>query len=219
VPSRATIPPQARKRGCLFWGCLGTAVAALVVAVLLGVFLLRTRNRLLDVTETTPRPVPVARVSSQAAAAARRQAESLATALQQNLAGEFSFTAADLNALVATVPEAHEARGKVLFSIDGDQLNALASLPLDEVPGLAGRYLNEAQIRLELGCENGVLRLQAREVAVKGKPLPKTLMSRLRRVNLAAPLNRRADAAALLQRIERVEVRDGRVVVGTRTMP
>lgn len=216
----ATIQPaKRRKRGCLFWGCLGTALAVVVLAVVLAALVLRTRNRLLDLTETTPRPVPVATPSPALAANARREAEGMAAALRQNLAGEFSFTADDLNALVATVPEAGEARGRAFFTIDGDQLSALASLPLDEVPGLAGRYLNAAQIRLELGCENGVLRLQAQEVTVKGTPLPAPLMNRLRRLNLAEPLNRSPEAAAVLQRLDSVAVRDGRVVVRVRRVP
>ncbi len=210
---------ETSQHGCLFWGCLGTGIIVVVLGVIVAAFLLYTRNRLRDLTESTPRPVSGASVSAGSADRARREAEAMVAALDQNTAGEFSFTADDLNALVATAPEAREVRGMAVFAIDGDRLSAQASVPLDGVPGMAGRYLNDAHISLDLRCENGVLRLHAQDVTVKGEPLPTALMSQLRRVNLATALNRDPAAATALRRIEQVAVRDGRVIVRTRRVP
>lgn len=207
------------KHGCLFWGCLGTGLGTVALVAVVAAFLLYTRNRLRDLTESTPRPVSVASVSAGSADQARREAEAMVTALDRNTAGEFSFTADDLNALVATAPEAREVRGMALFAIDGDRLSAQACLPLDGVPGMDGRFLNDAHISLDLRCENGVLWLQAQDVTVKGEPLPAGVMGQLRGVNLAAALNRDPAAATALRRIEKVEVRDGRVIVRTRRVP
>ena len=208
-----------KKRGCFFWGCLITGICGLTVVVILGVLAVKVRNAVTSLTDSEAKPVPVAEVSAGVAGEVRARAEAMVKALEQKTAGDFRFTAQDLNALIATVPEARELRGKALFTMEGDCLSVQASLPLEKIPGMSGRYLNDAKLVLELSCTDGKLVVHAREITVKGKPLPPSLRTPLQRVNLAEQFYSDPKAAAVLKQLEALEVRDGQLGVRTRGNP
>lgn len=208
-----------KRRGCLYWGCLGSCLALVIALVVVVVMATQVHRKVNALTETVSRPVPMATVSVAEGRQAREQMEGLVAALAQKQAGEFSFTAADLNAVIAVSPEAREVQGKAFFSIEGDRLVAQASLPLDQLPGMKGCFLNDARIGLDIRCENGQLVLRATDMTVKGEALPATIMTPLRRINLAEALNRDPRAAAVMCQLASVEVRDGTIRVRTRGAP
>ena len=208
-------PVQGKKRGCLFWGCLTSAIVAVLVAVVAAVIVFRVKRVVENATSTQPAPIPAATPSPQAARDTQRKTEGFLTALKRNEAGTFNFSADDINNLIATAPGLQDLRGRTFVAIANDRIVADASIPLDQVPGMQGRFLN-GRFTLELQFRNGDLAIYARDIQVKGQPLPDLVKAKVETINLAQELYKRPDAVQALKKIDFLEVRDGKLVVRTR---
>ena len=103
--------------------------------------------------------------------------------------------------------------GKVYVEIEGDKLHGQASLPLGDLgPMFKGRWLNGSVVfRVEMTA--GRLLVFIDSLEVKGKALPEEFMKSLRAKNFAENANQDPKTAELLQKLESITVRDGRVRV------
>ncbi|OGV68772.1 MAG: hypothetical protein A3K19_24190 [Lentisphaerae bacterium RIFOXYB12_FULL_65_16] len=204
------------KHGCLFYGCLTAVTLVLLGAVVGGFIVWKVRSVALGVTDTAPAAVPVASVDDLEARDIQQRTQDLITSLKENRAGEFRFSERDLNALVATVPDAQGIRGKAAFSIQGDRLVTQTSLPLDQVPGMQGRYLN-GKFHLDVKCEGGVLEAYVRDIDVKGDPIPQSIKDRIGKINFGQEIYKDPKAADALRSLESISIRDGKLVIRTGT--
>lgn len=214
VPT-SSVPEPPRKRGCLFWGCLSVVCVLVLCAVLVGVAMMRLKTFAETITTTEPEPVPAYEATAEDTETAQTKLQALQAAVKDATAGTFRFNGSDLNTLVATLPDCQQLRGRAYFEIDGDELAAQASFPLDDVPGMAGRYLN-GRIALDVNCENGILEVYARDIQVKGQPIPEKLMADLSKINLAQKVYENPAALEMLKQIEQIEIKDGTVTIQTR---
>ncbi len=207
----------AKKRGCLFYGCLSLAIIALVLAIFVGVgiyFAKRTVDQLVTTyTSTTPekieeRPYPAPQLQEL-----RTRVDSFQQSIQKGATQptELILTADDLNAMIAAD---RELRGKLLVQIEDDQIKGQLSYPLPDVGPLKlkGRYLN-GTAAFKVSLNNGQLDARIDQVSVHNTPLPPLMLSELRKVDLTRELRNNPESARVMERVESLEVRDGKVVI------
>jgi len=203
-------------RGCFFYGCIVSLIALLVLAIG-GYFGIRYTIKAVVTryTDATPQPLPKPQLSpgeiqavQERFAVFRDGMKSSGTVAPLVLAGE------EVNALFAGASTPQALKDRVYVKIEGDQVKGQVSLPLDGLgfPMVKGRYLNGAAV-FKVSLENGVLIVRAESVEVKGKPLPESFMSELRKHNLAQDAMKDADTAAILQKLQSIEVRDGAITI------
>ena len=207
-------PPKPR-RGCLFYGCL-TGIVLLLLAIgalLFGIHYVKGMiNRY---TDAQPMELPTVQMpQGEVDKLNQRLAAFEQSVNERRPTPPLTLTAADVNALVASGPQWQALQGKFYVSVEGDQLKGQVSVPLHEV-GLSmfkGRYLN-GSATFGLSLQNGVLVVSPRTILVKGTPLPEVYMQALRKENLAASLTNEPRAVAVLQGLENIQVKDGKLVI------
>lgn len=209
-----TDPVAKQRRGCFFYGCLASSVllAASLTTAFLGLWHLK--KALNEFTDQRPIPTPVAQVSAAQGEELRQRVEAFEQALREHRpAAPLVLSAQDVNALIATNRHFHALRGRLQVIIQGNRLQGLVSLPLSEV-GLSmfeSRYLN-GTATFGLSLDSGLLRVWFDHFQVRGKSLPRLLMNRIRSQNLAEQFKPDAQATAVLERLQALEVKDGKLV-------
>jgi len=121
--------PTPKSKGCLFWGCL-TAIVLLILVIALvagGTYFVRQKVRAF--TDDHPKTIPIAAVAPAEKQRLAVKVKAFQAALNTGARREFSFTADEVNKLIAMANDAR-FKGKVFVHIDGDRLSADASLPL-----------------------------------------------------------------------------------------
>lgn len=210
----ASAARRPRWQGCLI--VLGGAVLAVVLIVVVVALVLFWRFRSLrdEFADTSLEAVPVAEADAATARRLNRTAEQLERAVKEGRTERFEFTEEQLNQMIATLPAAQEARGKAQVRIVDDRLKVRTGLPLDQVPGFQGRFLN-GEFTLDLRLENGALDLRVVDAEVRGKPLPPAIMARLRDYNLADQALRNPDVRRHLEGLRGLRLEGGRLIVET----
>jgi len=210
-----TDPLAKQRRGCFFYGCLASSalLAAILTTAFLGLWYLK--KALNEFTDIRPIAPPVAQVSAAQAEGLRQRIDAFEQAVRDHRpAAPLVLGAQDLNAMIATNPHLGALRGRLHVILEGNRLLGLVSVPLSEA-GLnmfGGRYLN-GMATFGLSLDNGLLRVWFDNFQVSGKSLPKLLMNRIRTQNLADRFKPEAHAAGVLNRLQAVQVRDGKLIV------
>ena len=210
-----TMASKSALKGCLI--AFGAALLVVGITVAVGVGIGVAKYRHLRDRYTDPQPVPVEVASASEAQARRlqRKADDIRQAVERGIEGTFFLNGAELNQMVAVLPRLKELKGRVALRIDGNAIKATTSVPLDQLPGMAGRYLN-GDLTVAVACRDGHLEIYAQEVLVRGEAVPESFMSRIRSRNLAEDINRDPDVVEKLRNIESLRVEDGQVVIQTR---
>lgn len=198
-------------RGCFFYGCLAAVLLFLLVIVGGGVggyFLLK--SQVAKYTAEEPASIPVVEATEEEVEEIKARVESAQQASEQGLATEdLVLTADEINALISS---SEDLKGKAFIKIRDGQVTGDVSIPTDEIPTGAGRYLN-ASVTLNVSYENGVLIVTLEDASVKGEPLPEEFVQALRSENLAKDLYSDPDSAEALKRLESVEVLDSKIIL------
>ena len=211
------VPPVApKKRGCLFYGCISLALAFVIVMVLgyFGVQYARksVRNLVENYTDAQPVAVDVVELPKEEAAELQKRVTTFQQALeQQDRQEELILSEHELNALIS---QNENLKGKVQARIEGDRVRGRISWPLEDIGPikLNGRYLN-GLATFGVGLTNGQLSITVDDVEVNGKPLPPTLMTELKKKNLAQDAVKDPQAAENISKFSSIEVRDGRIIL------
>ncbi len=208
-----------RGRGCFFYGCLTLVVLFLAGSVALYFGTRYVLNRLVA-QYTAPDPIPVPRVEGtpEEIRSVQERCRLFAEALRAGGAAEpLSLSERELNLLINHAPEARDFKDRVHVAIVDNKLKGTLSLPLEQLGWrrLKGRYFNgTAEIRATL--ESGVLLVTLENLEVNGQPVPERIMAGIRQQNLAKDLYKDAASIELLQRLERLIVEDGRLLIQPR---
>lgn len=215
-------PPAPRKRGCLFYGCLTLIVVGLLVAAVLiaGYFVAkRLADRAIgEYTDTQPAPTETVTYASAERAELQKRLDDFKKALDAGQADqELVLSAADLNALITENPQ---LKGKLLVSIDDDQLQGKISIPLEDIGPfkLKGRYLNGVGT-FHAALTNSILDVRLEHIIVKSNALPAVLVGELKKQNLAKDYQATPEQKAMLGKFESVVVKDGKVHLRSRGKP
>jgi len=173
------------------------------------------KKTLNDFTDTSPVTLPTVKMSPDEMAQVRRRVDEFRTAVRGGLSTPpLTLTADEINALIATDPDLQALKGKLYATIEGDQIKGQVSVPVEEagLPMFKGRYLNGSGI-FNLSLHNGILRLTAQTVSVKGKPLPEVYLQNIRKQNLAKKINSDPRDSVALDHLESIDVKDGKMVI------
>jgi hypothetical protein len=127
------------------------------------------------------------------------------------------LTSDDINALIDDEPD---LKGKIYVNVEGDKVKGQVSIPLEKVglPMLRGRYLNgEADVKASLS--DGVLLVTLDSLEVNGKKVPEDFMKGIRTQNMAKDMYKDEKSAEMLRKLERLEVKDGKIILKIRARP
>lgn len=201
-------PPK--QRGCLFYGCLGLAVAGLLcLAAVTGAYFWAKRV-LNTYTSTTPAPLEKVEYPAAQMDELKGRLQAFKKALDDGKeSAELVLTADDLNALISREPQ---LKGKLFVRIDDDKLKGEISMPLPDIGvlKLKGRYLNgTAAFRVVLSA--GLLDVRLDEVLVEKKPLPAVILKELKAQNLAQQYQADPRIVADIAKFESIQITNGGV--------
>lgn len=208
--------PPRKAHGCCFYGCLSFAIILLVVA-LAGVFAARyyVRQTIIRYSDTAPLSLPKVQASDSQIESIQERLEQFKEAIESGRStDDLTLDETAVNLLIANAPELQQLADKVYIAIEGDQIKAQISWPLDGFPliSMPGRYLN-GSASLKVSLKNGAPMVFLDSVEVKGQKLPDYIMSALRGENLARDLSNNPKTASILRRLEGIEVNDGKIVI------
>ena len=210
-----TDPAAKPRRGCVFYGCITGLVLLVLVLGGLMVGLHYVRKMVNQYTETGPMELPALQMSQGEIDKVKQRFEAFQKAVREQRPTEpLELSADDINALIASGSDRQALKGKFYVSLDGDKLKGEVSVPLQQI-GLSmfkGRYLN-GNATFSLSFRNGALSVSPQTISVKGKPLPETYMREIRKQNLAEGFTSETNAVAVLQGLEDIQVKDGKLVV------
>jgi hypothetical protein len=208
------VPPK-RRRGCLFFGCLGGTACLLIILVAFLLGLYQLKKMLNFYTDAQPAPLPTVQMPQAEIDQLRQRVETFQDAVRTGRPTEpLSLSSDEINAYIQTEPSLMKAKGKVYVTIEGNRLKGQVSLPLDDL-GLRlfrGRYLNGSGI-FAVSLQKGSLVVTPESIVVKGKPLPGVYMDKIRSQNLADSLNNNPRASVALNHLQEIRISDGKLVL------
>ena len=207
--------PQApkRRRGCLFYGCLTGTICLLAVLLALLLGFLKLKGMLNQYTDTKPMALPTVQMPQPQIAEVRHRVETFTDAVRAGRPiAPLSLTADEINALIETSPDLAAMKNRLYVTITNGQLKGELSVPLEVLgrPLFKGRYLNGTGA-FAVSLQSGLLRVSPQQLEAKGRPLPAVYMDRLRQENLAAGANNNPQFSSALNRLESIQVTDGKL--------
>jgi hypothetical protein len=211
-PYSPQVTKEPKQRGCFFYGCI-TLIVLLVLTLIAGYLAYRAIYSWAEkYTATSPEVFPPVEMAPEDRDALDKRVKEFTDALAAEKPVEpLVLTSDELNALIAEKPDIN---GRVHVKIQDNKLTGQISVPLDAF-GLRGRFLN-GSADFNVSLDNGVLFVTADNVTVKGKPLPDSLMQGFRTQNLAKDVYNNPENAEVLRKIEKVEVKDGKITIKAR---
>ncbi len=209
-------PQQSKKHGCFFWGCITALILAVLVGAGAAIAVYSGLKYLRSFTSETPAELPSYTPVEGEYDGIKQRIDTFKKAVDEGKSGvELALTGNDINAIIASDEELKKIRNCIHVKIEGDQISGEASVPLDEIPGFSGLYLN-GSASLKAAMANGVLVVTLEDMTVKGEPLPKELMDALRGQNLAKNIKDNPENAELLSKVQDLRVEDGKLILISR---
>jgi hypothetical protein len=218
-PPLAPVEPVKKPRGCFFYGCVTAICLSLVFLVVVGLLAYtgyRYYTRMIEqYTSTSPMELPKVDLPPEQVEALNARVDAFKKALDTGKDAEpLVLTADEINVLIAKNPA---FKDRVHVEIPGDEIQGQISMPLGQIglPGLAGRYLN-GKASFHVLLTDGQLFVTLRSLEVNGKALPEDVLKSFRKQNLAADFANDPDNAKAIQKLESIEVKDGKLIIKPR---
>jgi hypothetical protein len=214
-------PMPRRPHGCFFYGCLISGGLALLFVVAVGVFSYMAYRSLVrfveENTATAPRELPKVALPDAAELSLKARIESFKKAIDAGEPTEpLILTADDLNALIEEDPR---WKGQAYLTIEGEKLGGKVSIPLDTFGDalgplglglLRGRYFN-GEVELKAALKDGILNVLIESLEVNGRRLPKEFADVVKKTTVE--ISKDPDIAEDLQKVESLEVKDGKIII------
>jgi hypothetical protein len=164
--------------GCFAKGCLTLVIAAIILCGLLVVGAYMFGSHFVErYTSPQPAPIEVAQPGEAEIQAARAKADALHTAARNNAETTVEFSAADLNALIASDPDLEDLRGHSHVAIANSQVTLDLSLPLKSMHWntVRTRWFN-GHVRLSFIYDDGHFHIDIHSAEANGHGLPRQLL-------------------------------------------
>jgi hypothetical protein len=211
-------PPQPRGMGCFGKGCLILSLLFLFLLLMGAVgiyYAFRTHSAVVHglawaqqnhVLAAEPSPVPQFETTSERIEVSERKWRAFDRASSKDEPAHVELTADDLNNLIA---QNRHTRGKVFASIENNRLHVQTSIPIGELIGRNGYYLN-GEIVVQTDGARSFNQLPLDSITINGRPVPRGLLGwKYRSQSLSdylAEARGHVDANTL-------EIRDGRIIL------
>jgi hypothetical protein len=214
-------PPAKKQHGCFFYGCIIAIVLLVLGLILFGALAYMGyyyySKMLQEWTATAPVEIQTVTLSSDEQKALDDRVAAFKKALDDGQNAELVLTADDINALIAEHPD---LKGRVYVSLNGDEISAKVSVPLDKTPfpGTKGRYFNGSGT-FKASVEDGDLVVYAVDLEANGKKLPPEIKAQLAKENLAKNFNADPDTYKYIRKFESIKIKDGKVHIKARAKP
>lgn len=206
----------AKQRGCMFWGCITAAILAVVAVVGIGIASYSMIKYAKTFTSETPAEIAVYDPAEGEYEAVKARIEEFKEAVESGTSGvELVLTGDDINTLIASEESLKELGLRAYVKIEGDRITSDVSLPLDELPGFSGLYLN-GSADVKASMEDGILFVTLDRLVVNGKEVPEKFMEGIRQKNLVKGLYENGKNVELLRKVSDVRVENGKLVLVSR---
>jgi hypothetical protein len=204
-----TVEPQKKKRGCLFWIVVGFVV--LVVGGY-GAYRYGKHRFITAYTDTAPLELGAPDITPQQLGELHGKLAAFGHALRNKTPVDpLVLSSAELTALVSGSPDFERLGGRAKLEVKDGEIGGDLSVPLERL-GYPDRWFNGSAL-FAVTLDNGVLIVTVRSASVRGQPVPDWMIERLGQQNLAKNLYERPDVAALIGRLESIELKDGKVTI------
>ncbi|NLF93774.1 MAG: hypothetical protein GX564_07790 [Oligosphaeraceae bacterium] len=213
--NNSTNPPPPRPRKSpwrwLKWCCLTLLLAILTVAAVGWLFFQQQRRQW---TDEQPMAIAAPAADGLRRAEAERLYRDTRQALERGQKTQLSFDSQQLNAVLSQAPEFQNLQQKLSLQLQGDKLLTRMSLPLDEVPGFQGRYLN-GDFVFSLQVDQGTPAIKLLSGNVHGQPIPDRFLQQLNQIGqqqLVQRLGSRVD----LSQVESLRLENSQLILKLR---
>lgn len=213
---------KSKATSCVLYGCLTMVVLSIIIVVIL-IFGARYGYKKLVNTYTSPAAVQLPAVTYTDA-----EVQSLTNRLgsfqmaANALTNEVTLVlnARDINVLIHSQNQLKDLRDRFHVEIDKDTIKSGVSVPLDSfgLDALKGRFLN-GTAGLKVAVVNGQLTVNLDSLTVNGSPVSPSFMTQLKAENLAKDVKLDPEAQKLLQRVEKLTIENGEVILKIKPVP
>jgi hypothetical protein len=219
-------PPEKKRHGCLFYGCITLICFALVVAVaaffIIRYFVTVANKTIAEYTETQPMTFPTVDMPEDELRKLQDRLTAFANAKDAHSNGpRLELSSRDINTLALSSTNFKGLKGMIYVDIEGDKIKGEVSLPLEKffrAPFVhtKGRYLNGVGT-FTVGVSNEMPAVYVQSLEVKGKSLPPEFMIQLLGKNMAEGFENNPTNAAAIGHYQSIQVKDGKLVVKAKT--
>lgn len=209
---------EEKKSGCLKYlacGCIIIVIMSVIAAVVVFFCFKSVVSGVAGkYTEKTSRPLSAPSASQQEIDTVVKRANDFKDAIRQDQpASELVLSANDINILINSHPELSRIAGKISVEMEGDKISGQLSVPLGELSSMfKGQYLNGSAV-FRTSMEFGRLMVFADSIEVRGEKVPESFMKSFSAGNLAEKANSDPKIAPILQKIESISVKDGKLYI------
>jgi hypothetical protein len=206
-------PQQKVRRDSFMKKTIAVSLLVVLLSVILG--LLYAKSVVNRLTELQPATLPTVQLSEIQMFQLHDRVDTFRDAVRDNdPTPPLELSADELNALVETDPAFAALKNHLFISIKGDQLGAQISFPAEDLGlyKLRGRYVNATGV-FHVAMVTNELMITAESLSVRDEPLPRHIMQEVAAENLADRFNQDPKAAAGLQKIQSIDVKDGKWIV------
>jgi hypothetical protein len=219
-------PVQKQGMGCFAKGCLTLIVLLMIMGVIVGIIGWRFYGQVREYISDKPATIQVQPGTNAQYAELQRKMQPFAAALQANKEATLSLTADEMNMLVARDQNFAHLKGKAFFAIEGNDLVADMSLPIDESKSQPS-YFN-ARLITSVAIENGNIELFPKAIdPLGGKKAPSWIASFVTNRDFMRGFNekfnesfkRNPNAAAMMAKLRSVRIENGQFTITTSGTP
>lgn len=168
------------------------------------------KNKWTDTNAVLPKQETAANLSE-------REGEKLYKDIKNILSSDFShqrsYSDKEFRYLLNYIPAYAEQSEKLSLKLQDEFILANCAVPLNNVPGMQGRYLN-GEFVLKAEVNNGTVSVNVVSGKVKGKKVPDKLLKYIND-NLAKELADELRYNSDLKKIEKLQVQDGKIHLKT----
>lgn len=211
-----TNQPPKRRKGCLFYGCLTLTACFLIFLVLMLAALYQFRRVVYQYTDSSPMPLPTLNMTADQMDAVQRRVDAFKDAVNAGRStSPLVLTADDINALINRDPDFKAFRGRLYVTALEDGKGKLSgTVRLGDMGFIVfrSRYLN-GTATIGVTFQNGILGITPEELTTKGKAIPGRVMDKIRSMQISSRVNDDPRASVALNRMQSVEIRDGKLIL------
>jgi len=220
MPAHSQAKPAGR--GCIFYGCLSLVVLVLVL-LLTGYLTIRyvLNTGIEAYTDSSPEQFePVAISQTERDGLLKRVGEFNEAKGKTNQPVQLTLTDQEINALIAEGKDNEGLRDRVRVKLNGDELMARATIPLEQFSGypfmshLKGRHLN-ISFGVGVALEDGIAKVEIVSAEVKGTPMPKEILDALKNQTAFQKALNNPEIRKKLNQLDWIKIKDGHLQIGT----